>query len=411
MTINAQEITVRASRPSGVLVPVIVNTLLEAEAGGYAYIGANAVTTYTPLANPDYSQYYSRVPFAIQEPTPPTITRDITITSTGTQAARDMEGFLATPGTRVTVPSGRGNISGIRLGGVTDGEIVMATDVIAGQVDLGTNPSFGLEATTRLKWSGGRPGRIRTQNDVNDIIFDGTIFDNDSTQSDDMFFFIGGSNINRFGVFNSMVRLVRPADGDAAAMLGLCDNLMFANSNILTAAPGPSNNSWGFRLAGCTNVAFVDVVPKIAGHKMIRFDSAPVTNVCVDGGIWMRELASNNDGDTFKEIIATGGIDGVTLRNFDCYIEGGSQQIQIGRTFDSGGIGSWSMSNINWFATDSSIVSDSILQTLQDADGGPNFDFGVGTHTYTYNNPNTLPSNPWNDLSAYMPESNPENLV
>ena len=377
--------------------------------------GVSGTFTSTTIASAtSYDDYYARVPFAIEQPTAPVITQpEVNITTTGSQAGTDIQNALATPGTKVIVPNSAGNVGSLWLGGVTDCELEMGLSVVVSQIVMGRTSGAVDDPTVRMKVTGGNIGYLRLYYDCTDIIMDGCIFENDQgfgvSGQTEMFRFANSSAssyLNRFLVINSMCKLF--ADPQASFNLGaFARNVMWANSNFSNS--GNTVNAWGWRLGGATNWAWLDCAALVASHKMVRTDSDPVTNLFIDGGTWMREDSTNPDA--WAQIINS-PVTGVTIQNLDCWFaESGTDAIRVG--FGSGSNnGTWTMRDINFYATNSSVVSNAVLNSAEGAAGSGTPDYGgsSGTHTYTYNVPTTLPNDQWRNLPDLPNNGNPEAL-
>jgi hypothetical protein len=221
--------------------------------------------------------------------------------------------------------------------------------------------------------------------------------------------------VERFAVVRSVIRMVatEPMGGDsdgAAYLAGGARDVFFAHNNIMTAG---NRNSWGFRIGGGDNFIAIDNSVRVSFHKLIRMNDGPVDYVYVLRGLWMREETLTSGGDELNDAFAQLGdlgTDNVFIRDTELYLLS-DQPVSFGASSGPGQAGkSWEVSNIAWYARSASVVSDMHLMNL--ADGcvdTATCDYGIGSHSYDYDEALTLPVNRWH-LMPDLAESNPEAL-
>ena len=85
--------------------------------------------------------------------------------------------------------------------------------------------------------------------------------------------------------------------------------------------------------------------------------------------------------------------------------------VNFGASFGAGQVGkSWEARRIAWHARTASVVSDTTLTNAQNGcNAGATCDYGIGTHTYSYDANLMFPASPWRNLPA-ITDDNPDNL-
>lgn len=360
---------------------------------------------------------------AYQSPTLPTTTRTVTVTSTGMTAAADLLTACQTAGTAVTVPSGAGKVGVVNLGNVDDCDVTLGADVIIDFLYIGNLPGPTRAPAHRVRIRGGQLGSLFVAPQSTDLVLDGVILNNavlapaaraatgiylinDDAQADGF--------VDRFAVVNSIVRMVATlpsgsGDTDGNAFLGAkARNVLFANNNVVTAG---NRNAWGFRFGGGDNLLLVDNTVRVAFHKLVRLNDAPVDYLYLKGGTWMREATLTAGGLAINDSFAQLGDDGadhIYLHDPIVYLLS-DVVVGFGATSGPGQIGkSWEARRITWHAHSASVVSDAILQGYQDGcASGASCDYGLGTHTYAYDPGLTFPTDAWRTLPT-ISDGNPD---
>lgn len=358
-----------------------------------------------------------------EPPVLPATSTTTTLQSTGDQAGKDLLTACQAGGAAVTVPASAGTINVVNLGGVDDCDIVIEPGVIIGFLVIGSLPGPTLAPSHRIRIRGGRIGSVHVAQQTTDIVFDGVIIDNGAVPSaqrsgtgmylpaDPM----TGVGADRIAVVNSIVRMVPTSpDGmgntDGTPYLGdRTRNVFFANNNIVTAG---NRNSWGFRINGGESCLLVDNSVRVSFHKLVRMNSYPVDYVYIKGGIWMREATPTAGGmllnDSFTQL---GGstTDSVFIHDPVVYLLP-DVPVSFGAAIAPEQTGLWEVRNIEWHALDAGVVSDDQLTNLASFCAIPaQCDYGVGTHTYTYDPGLALPPDPWRPLPT-IPDPNPDHL-
>ncbi len=360
---------------------------------------------------------------AYQSPTLPTTTRTVTVQSTGTAAAAELLAACQIAGTAVTVPSAAGSIGVVNLGNVEDCDITLGPDVIISFLYAGNLPGPTRSPVHRVRIRGGQLGSLFVAPQSTDLVFDGVILNNavlppaeraataiylinDDAQSDGF--------VNRFAMVNSIIRMVATlpngsGDTDGSAFLGgKARNVFFANNNVVTAG---NRNAWGFRFSGGQNLLVVDNTVRVAFHKLVRLNDAPVDYLYVKGGTWMREATLTAGGlainDSFAQI-GDDGADRIYVHDPIVYLLS-DVVVGFGATSGPGQVGkSWEARRIGWHAHGAGVVSEAILQGYQSGcASGASCDYGLGTHTYTYDADLAFPTDAWRTLPT-ISDGNPD---
>ncbi|MBL4689120.1 MAG: hypothetical protein JKY37_31295 [Nannocystaceae bacterium] len=362
---------------------------------------------------------------AYESPILPTTTRTVTIQSAGSQAADDLLDACSTPGTAVDVPNSAGHIPVITLGGVDDCDVSLGDAVTTDTLVIGGLAGPVLAPSHRLRIRGGKIATVAINEETTDVTFDGTVIDNGFRPTAErvnkgIVLYSGDgpdSVVNRFAIVNSIIRAVEgPVDPDGSthgfAYIGSrARNVLFANNNIVTAG---NHDSWGFRIGGGCNALIVDNTVRVSFHKFIRFNDADTDYAYVRGGIWMREATVSPEGinlsDTFTELQGDHSTDHIYIHDPEIYMLA-TGPLSFGAAPNAGNAGhSWEVRSIEWHATSPTIVNDEVLgQFAQYCVAGADCDYGIGSHTYTYDPELALPEDPWRQLPTVSP-SNPDEL-
>lgn len=360
-----------------------------------------------------------------ESPVLPTTRRSVTIASSGSQAADDLLEACGTPGTAVEVPNSAGHLPVITLGGVDDCDILLGDAVTTDTLLIGGLPGPTLAPSHRLRIRGGKVATVAVNEETTDITFDGVVIDNGFRPTAErlnkgIVLYSGDAEdsvVNRFAVVNSIIRAVEgPADPGGSthgfAYIGSrARNVLFANNNVVTAG---NHDSWGFRVGGGCNALFVDNSVRVSFHKFIRFNDDDTDYAYVRGGVWMRESTINPQGidpaDSFTELQGDHSTNHVYIHDPEIHMLA-TGLFSFGAAANSGNAGSsWEVRNIAWHASSPDLVNDEVLTQLQGyCVEGAECDYGIGTHTYVYDDELTLPEDPWRDLPDVTP-SNPDAL-
>ncbi|MEQ9323201.1 MAG: hypothetical protein RIF41_28810, partial [Polyangiaceae bacterium] len=188
-------------------------------------------------------------------------------------------------------------------------------------------------------------------------------------------------------------------------------DVFFANNNVVTAG---NNNSWGFRFGGGHNVILVDNTVRVSFHKLVRLNDAPVDYVYIKGGVWMRQETLSSGGtmnnDSFAQLSGS-TTDEIYIHDPVVYLAPDTPAA-FGATFDATQAGRrWEARNISWHVRSPDVMSDDRLTQLEGfCDGvGALCDYGVGTHTFTFDDTIAFPADPWRDLPTFD-DDDPDHL-
>ncbi|MBW2532083.1 MAG: hypothetical protein JRI55_11395 [Deltaproteobacteria bacterium] len=351
-----------------------------------------------------------------EPPALPDTDRTVTVSSTGTQAARDLEQACATPGTAVEVPDAAGRIGVVNIGDVDDCDVQLGADVIVDTLVVGSLPGPTHAPAHRIRVRGGQIGSMLVRGGSSDLVFDGVTVNNGvqpaASRNGTGMYLPSGDNpddvVDRFVFVNSFIRML-PVDagtgGDidgTAYLSGNARNILFANNNIVTAG---NRNSWGFRFSGGHNILLVDNTVRVSFHKLVRMNDEPVDYVAILGGTWMREATLTAGGallnDSFAQLSGS-TTDHVYVHDPVVYLLADAS-VSFGMTSDDVQAGrSWEARRIEWHALNDTVISDDILSTREGhCVAGASCDYGVGTHSYDYDAALTFPANPWRDLPTF----------
>lgn len=350
-------------------------------------------------------------------------TRVVVIDDTGIDAGAALRAECEAGAVDVHVPSVAGNIGVVNLGHVEDCDVSLGADVVINFLVIGSLPGPSHAPSHRIQIRGGQIGSVMIVGGSSDVIFDGVAINNGAVASGSrsgtgMNLPAGpepGDVVERVSVVNSFIRMVAVPFGDELdgnAYLGVrARNLLFANNNIVTAG---NRNSWGFRLSGGENILLVDNTVRVSFHKLVRMNDHPVDYVYIRGGIWMREDTLTSGGlllnDTFAQLPGS-TTDRIHIHRPVVYLQpdaaaafgATTESVQAGRT--------WSVCGISWHAYDAGAMSDARLTLLENGclDVGGLCDYGVGSHTYFYDQNLALPAEPWRDLPGFS-NNDPDQL-
>jgi len=352
----------------------------------------------------------------------PTTTRSVTVSSTGSQARQAIQAACQMAGTAVTVPSSAGRLGVLDLGNVDDCDVSLGADVVIDMLYVGHLPGPTIAPAHRVRVRGGQIGSVVVDPGSSDVVLDGVTINNavlpPAQRSGTAIYLIGSNSsfVNRFAVVNSLIRMVATlpsgaGDTDGCAYLaGSARNVFFANDNVVTAG---NRNAWGFRIGGGDNFVIVDSTVRVSFHKMIRMNDGPVDYVYVKGGTWMREATLTAGGlainDSWAQL-GDLGTDHVFIHDPTVFLLS-SEPVVFGASNGPGQVGkSWEARRISWNARAASVVSDAHLTNARTGcASGATCDYGVGTHTYSYDANLAFPANPWRTLPG-IANPNPDQL-
>ena len=143
-------------------------------------------------------------------------------------------------------------------------------------------------------------------------------------------------------------------------------------------------------------------------------NDGPVDYVFVKGGTWMREATATAGGsvpnDAFRQL-GDLGTDNVFIHDPAVYLLPAAP-VAFGASGGSGQRGkSWQARRIRWYARSAAVVNDAYLSNLQSScHVDASCDYGIGTHSYTYDSSLTFPSSPWRSLPQ-LPQHDPDQLT
>ncbi len=315
--------------------------------------------------------------------------------------AQELEAACVSGPAHVTVPDAAGRLGIANLGGYDDCDVDLGRNVELDWLVIGSLRGPMIAPVSRVRVRGGRLGGVYVEAGSTDVVLDGVIIDNTvAPEGSRQNTAIQVRAIDRFAVVNSTIRMeaIDVGDGvrDGCAYLGAgARNVLFANDNVVTAG---NRNSWGFRIGGGENYLFVDLSVRVSFHKLVRMNDEPVDYVLIRGGTWMREATRTVDGnepnDSFAQLGST--TDHVYVQDLDVYLLPPAP-VAFGMSTAAEQAGrSWEARRVHWHARSEEAVSDA---WLSQAEGfcapGATCDYGVGTHTYTYDPGLALPSSPW----------------
>jgi hypothetical protein len=332
----------------------------------------------------------------------PRTTRVVPISGTGDGARIELEAACAAGATHVVVPEAVGRLGTVNLGGLDDCDVELADGVVIDLLVIGSLRGPMLAPVHRVRIRGGQIGGVFVAETSTDVVLDGVTIDNGVVPSAARTGMgIQVRAIDRFAVVRSLIRMVAVDAGggnlDGAAYLGVgARNVIFADDDVVTAG---NRNSWGFRVGGGENYLFVDLSVRVSFHKLVRMNDAPVDYVLVRAGTWMRERTLTAAGMELNDSWAQLGgstTDHVYIEDPDIYLMS-SERVAFGMAFAPEQSGRrWEARRIHWHALAASAVDDAYVQTLVDnCPAGASCDYGVGTHTYTYDPALALPPSPW----------------
>lgn len=267
---------------------------LSAEVGSYSLSGQNATLSYLSSGSA-YAPYPSldlnTIPFhtgagawgaqqAIIAPTPPTITREVTVTNA---AALSTE--LRTPGTRVIVDfSTTADISVV--GSVVDAELVVPDTVSLGNILIGRY--LDTAQVTRLRVRGSTLGTLSggniavltlLSNNTNNIHIDGIRFRSGNNKNCGMnytFYYGAGANediANYTAITNCQFHSEENCGYILSNHLVIAGNC--TSSGVNTDTTAGEDEAWCFRTRGAPCVIYDNY---LKGRKYHRFRIAPRIN-------------------------------------------------------------------------------------------------------------------------------------
>ena len=359
-----------------------------------------------------------------EPPTAPVTTREVTITSTGEQAARDILAACQDDGTAVEVPAAVGALEVLNLGDVRGCDVRFDPAVRMHMLVIGSLVGPVHAPVTRLRIRGGQIGSLTVMGGSSDLIFDSVTINNGIQEparrdGTGIYMPLGGSPakpVRRMVVVNSFIRMVPvPHESGSTQGIGMLgsrmENILFANNNIVTAG---NMNSWAFRLSGASNFLIVDNTVRVSFHKLVRMNTEPVDYVFISGGTWIRQDTAGVDGqrpnDSFQQLSGS-TTNNVFVRDTAVYSLP-MTMMGFGMTRDAVQSGlRWEARRIQFFARDQSVISEERMERLATSEcpDGATCDYGADTHTYTYDPALRAPSNPWRDLPAFA-DDDPDNL-
>ncbi len=357
---------------------------------------------------------------AYEPPALPTTTATVTVSTTGTDAGRELMDACETAGTEVIVPDAAGRIGIVNIGNVQDCDIQLGPMVIIDTLVVGSLPGPTLAPSNRIRIRGGQIGSMLVMGPSTDIVFDGVAINtgvvSDSRNGTAINVREGdGEPVNRFAVVNSFVRVLPVDQGggdiDGTSFLGVnTQNVFFANNNIVTSG---NRNSWGFRFNGGNNAILIDNSVRVSFHKLVRLNSDPVDYVYIKGGTWMREATTTAGGDmnndSFQQLSGS-TTDNVLVHDAEVYLLP-STRCGFGMTFEEAQAGRlWEARRIHWHALSEDVISAARLDQLEGlCPAGATCDYASETHTFDYDPGLTFPANPWRDLPTFD-DDDPDSL-
>jgi hypothetical protein len=349
-------------------------------------------------------------------PALPETTRTVTA-STSAEIAEACQ----TAGTHVMVPSSAGELGTLDLGNTEDCDIELEPDAVIQLLYLGHLPGPMVAPVHRVRVRGGQIGHVMVDPGSTDIVLDGVTINSGvmpaGARPGVAIYLLNQDTtgfVERFALVRSVIRMVATepmggGDRDGAAYLaGSARDVFFADNNIVT---GGNRNSWGFRIGGGDNFIAVDNAVRVSFHKLIRMNDGPVDYVYVRGGLWMREATLTAGGDELNDAFAQLGdlgTDNVFIHDTAVYLLS-DLPISFGASFGPGQADkSWEARRIAWHARSEAVVSDMHLMNLADGCvGTASCDYGIGTHSYDYEDGLTFPENPWRVLAG-LAEDDPD---
>ena len=342
-------------------------------------------------------------------PTLPTTNQTITILTSGAQAVTDIKAAAALGNVEIIVPDSAGHLgAGLELGNYSDVDITFGPNVTCDGLSIGALPGEGDEPCFRIRIRGGHFGSLFAVGGSTDLVFDGVIFNNGIIQDPGGYHgrCIDFGNLNRVVIVNCVLRTIpfenAPGDSHGRCFVGEGTNVLFAGNNIVTSG---NHDSWGFRISGGGNFLIVDNVCRVPYHKLVRINDNFVDYVYIKGGLWLRGDTDSFSGAPANDLWAqldTGGAacDHIYIEDTEVYMLSDQQPAfgQLGAAYQSGRI--WETTNVHFHALNSTVISDTYLQQLENDTNsfGALSDYGIGTHTYSYDPALEFPADPWLDL-------------
>jgi hypothetical protein len=366
---------------------------------------------------------YGTAAFTYEVPQTPNTGRSVTIGTTGAQAAAELVNECAQGNVAITVPDSAGDIGVVILAGVHDCDITLGPNVRIQSLTLcrlaysycaEPNPP-PLQPSQRVRVRGGQLGSVAMHHNATDVVLDGVIVNNGIVSSTNRpLVAVNMVGSNRVAVVNSLIRML-PVDRGAGVFDGhgflavTTRNVIVANNNIVTAG---NHDSWGFRLGGATNWIITDNTVRVSYHKLVRLNDNDSDYVYIKGGVWMRDGdAASTAVDSFTNLGNGTSTDRVYVHDVTVYMSPAGSALNFGVGTANQVNGLWEARRIHWIARHANVVSDAILTGLANGYCGAddNCDYGIGTHSYTYDSGLTLPTNAWRTISGFA-YSDPDQL-
>lgn len=369
---------------------------------------------------------YGTAAFTYEVPQFPNTNRSVTISTTGAQAAAELVSQCTQGNVAITVPDSADDIGSVVFNGVHDCDITLGPNVRIQNLMLCRltstycfdNSAPTLQVTQRVRVRGGQLGAVAASYNASDIVLDGVIINNGIMPSNSRnHLAVNLVDANRVAIVNSLIRLVPKDMGsgvfDGTGFLAVrTRNVLVANNNMVTAG---NRNSWAFRLGGGANWIITDNTVRVSHHKLVRINDADVDYVYIKGGVWMRDGDPTEIlVDSFANIGSNTNTDHVYVHDATVYLSPAGGQVIFGAggtASDNQVNGLWEARRIHWIARHANVVSDAVLTNLANGYCGAddNCDYGIGTHTYTYDSGLTLPTNAWRTISGFA-SSDPDQL-
>jgi hypothetical protein len=346
-----------------------------------------------------------------ESPALPTTSRTVTIESSGFQAQTDVIAACEVAGTAVIIPDAVGDIPWLDLFGIEDCDLSFGAEVFVGSLILGDPQTEN--PVHRVRVRGGQFGSVVVAHRSADVVFDGVVVNSapvdTAVRSPRGVYLLG--DVDRFAFVSSVIRMAPTAAAEGstdgcAVVVNRSRNVLFANNNIATAG---NRDSWGFEFRGGQNYIVVDNTVRVSFDAFVRLAGLDEDYVYIKGGTFMREAtlnAANEDrSDSFVQDNAYGSAH-VFVHDPAVYLLS-AEPVRFGSapgTSSEPG-DSWQVRRIRWHARADDVVSDDIL--LDQCYFDPPCDYGLGTHTYVYDDEVAFPANPWRALPS-IADANPD---
>jgi len=339
-----------------------------------------------------------------QTPALPITSRTVTVDYGGFQAQADVTAACQVAGTAVVIPNAAGRIPGLDLGSIDDCDISLGADVFVDCLVLGDPQAPG--PVHRVRVRGGQLGSVVVAHHSTDVVFDGVVVNSalidPVVRSSRGVYLLG--DVDRFAFVSSVIRMAPTmaieASSDGNAFLAHNSrNVFFANNNIATAG---NRDSSGFDIRGGQNYVIVDNSVRVSFDAFVRLAGQGEDYVYIKGGTFMREATLNAAGQELNHSFVQNtayGSEQVFVHDPIAYLLP-AQRVSFGSApvTSSEPAGSWQVRRITWHARSASVVSDRILQD-QCFFSSP-CDYGLGGHTYVYDEDVVFPASPWRELPS-----------